>query len=393
MDPAVVGALIQAGGGLLSSALGIGASGNLNSRNRDWQSSEALKSRNWTAEQNKLARTWQRDFYDYMFNKEAQYNSPLAEMQRYRQAGINPLVMMSQAGAVQNGAVNVGAPSASSVGSGASAGTPVQFNPAENVIGFINALAGAMKSISEAKLNDSQRNKINTLLNSELENLQLNNEEKKVQVRIFSKYGETEAAQKIALLAAQTLREYSQRDLNNVTISQIRETINNLITEGEQRKLDLQLKKDQYDDLVNIVHEELNNRKKEGRLIDEKVNTEKTQQSLNQSLGFKAAAEAKEALARCETENQFREYKIRLAESEINLNESSALNLANDFRIKYERLKMDKASWLPNYQRAVEMAKQGRIKTQQDFIDLLCTPIDKFFGNANKGLQNMPLSF
>ena len=47
----------------------------------------------FNADQAQVAYDRQREFYDYQFQNESQYNSPLSQMQRYMQAGINPAMM------------------------------------------------------------------------------------------------------------------------------------------------------------------------------------------------------------------------------------------------------------------------------------------------------------
>lgn len=46
----------------------------------------------FNAEQAQVAYNREREFYNYQFDKESRYNSPLAQMQRYKAAGINPFL-------------------------------------------------------------------------------------------------------------------------------------------------------------------------------------------------------------------------------------------------------------------------------------------------------------
>ena len=47
----------------------------------------------FNADQAQVAYDREREFYNYQFSKESDYNSPLAQMQRYKAAGLNPYLM------------------------------------------------------------------------------------------------------------------------------------------------------------------------------------------------------------------------------------------------------------------------------------------------------------
>ena len=68
-----------------------------NERQMDFQSREAERSYQR-----------QREMYDYMFQKENDYNSPVRQMQRLRQAGLNPALLAGSA--VDAGSSAVSAP-------------------------------------------------------------------------------------------------------------------------------------------------------------------------------------------------------------------------------------------------------------------------------------------
>ena len=86
IDPITGLALAQVGGSILSSILGSQSQANANRQNI--QAQEAINQRNidFTRETNALNRQWSLEDW----NRQNAYNSPLQQMQRLREAGLNP---------------------------------------------------------------------------------------------------------------------------------------------------------------------------------------------------------------------------------------------------------------------------------------------------------------
>ncbi len=142
-----------------------------------------------------------------MFNAENKYNSPVEMMKRFREAGVNPSaaflsslgVQSASAGTAQSPAASGSAPSVPSL-------TPMQSN-ADNIYrGYhaVSEIPSLVKMMSEAALSDSQRRKIDTLVNSELESLRkditnkdLVNSYQQIQNSILATFGYKEASAKI----------------------------------------------------------------------------------------------------------------------------------------------------------------------------------------------------
>lgn len=91
----------------------------------------------FNAEQAQVSYDRQREFYDYQFQKESAYNSPLAQMQRYKAAGLNPALV---AGNIDPGNTSV---SGSSVNSASASGS------ASNLAGFQNNTLTALANIAD----------------------------------------------------------------------------------------------------------------------------------------------------------------------------------------------------------------------------------------------------
>lgn len=74
----------------ISAAAGVGstvAQTNLNKKNRKWQEEQAAIQREYSTERMNAQNAWNME----MWNKENEYNSPLSQVQRLRDAGLNPL--------------------------------------------------------------------------------------------------------------------------------------------------------------------------------------------------------------------------------------------------------------------------------------------------------------
>ena len=80
-----------------------------NTSNRLWENYWNERQMEFASSEARRAYERQREFYDYMFNKENEYNSPVRQMQRLKQAGLNPALLAGSA--VDAGSSAVSAPS------------------------------------------------------------------------------------------------------------------------------------------------------------------------------------------------------------------------------------------------------------------------------------------
>lgn len=102
-------------------------------------------------------------------NLENEYNSPSAQMARYRAAGLNPSVMMSGQSAMA-GSSPSSAPQASPSSSGVATHLPNQIpltNIPSEMIKGISDLAHAKQAISESTKSNAEASRINKMLNLE----------------------------------------------------------------------------------------------------------------------------------------------------------------------------------------------------------------------------------
>ena len=117
-----------------------------------------------------------------MFDLETAYNRPLEQVKRFREAGLNPALMMEGAGAVASGNGDASTPSASP--SGISPVMPTLTTPhiepvpsfATGFIGALNSLAQVTLANAEAKKKGVDTERLEKMLPYEIESLIANKE-------------------------------------------------------------------------------------------------------------------------------------------------------------------------------------------------------------------------
>lgn len=124
-----------------------------NSTNRYWENYWNERQMEFASSEAERSYQRQREMYDYMFQKENDYNSPANQMQRLRQAGLNPALLAGSA--VNAGSSAVSAPSSpqASANMGSSALPAAQFDT--------SSFVEMARAISQIGLNDSQIRKSN----------------------------------------------------------------------------------------------------------------------------------------------------------------------------------------------------------------------------------------
>lgn len=130
--------IISAGAGLIGSALGFGSNQSTNKTN--------MKIAQMNNEFNERMLQKQMDYNTEMWNKENEYNSASAQVQRLRDAGLNPNLMMDGGSAGSAGSVGgVNPPTA----------TPVQMQPYD-FSGLGSAFQNAVALAEQRRVNDAQ---------------------------------------------------------------------------------------------------------------------------------------------------------------------------------------------------------------------------------------------
>lgn len=182
--------LAAAGVGVIGNIAGIGASSNLNSRNRRWQSAEAEK-----------AYKRQREFYQ-------DFSSPQAMMEQYRYAGINPSYVM------QNGSYNASSPSVQQ------ANTPQIFDVGEQITQGTSKVAQLIQNAnlvkSQTNKNNAEANNINLKTPKELEKLGYDTDTAKAISHYAAQNQEMELQLKNQDLQLKTAQTAAQNAMANV---------------------------------------------------------------------------------------------------------------------------------------------------------------------------------
>lgn len=143
-------------------------------KNRQFQSAEAAKQNAFNAAQSQLAFDRSARFQQEMWQKENEYNTPLAQIKRLEQAGINPNLFggdntAGSAGSAVSPAASGSAPS----GSAASVGSSIPNQP----ISYVNPLLEASQirlANAQAKLAENDAERTSELLPYEIETAEAN---------------------------------------------------------------------------------------------------------------------------------------------------------------------------------------------------------------------------
>lgn len=180
-----------AGVGVLGNLAGIGASANLNGRNRRWQSAEAEK-----------AYQRQRQFYK-------DFSSPSALMTQYRDAGVNPNYVLSNGG--------ISSPSAPNV---PQANTPETFDVGQQVSQGFGRVAQLVQNgdliKSQSNKNNAEANNINLKTPKELEKLGYDTDTAKEVAKLAGANQEMDLQLKNQELQLKTAETATQQAMANV---------------------------------------------------------------------------------------------------------------------------------------------------------------------------------
>lgn len=198
-----------------------------NSANRYWENYWNERSMAFQSQEAERSYQRQREMYDYMFQKENDYNSPMRQMQRLRQAGLNPALLAGSAVDAGSSAVSAPASPQASANMGSSSLPAAQFDT--------SSFVEMAKAISQIGLNDSQIRKSNKEIEKIGSEIELNKKQQNKIVRETESLNYTlenllpsEYAERIAMV------EKIAKDMNNS--QQITEAQVNLYAQ-EVRKL------------------------------------------------------------------------------------------------------------------------------------------------------------
>lgn len=216
------------------------------------------------------------------------WNSPDAMVSRYKQAGLNPAVMMSQGS--QAPVLSQGQPS------GVPHLTPAHF--AAPNIGSFDIFQG-LKTLSEARKAGVESDRLRKLVDEQFKSLQLNNRQQEIindflpdmqdsllrknlqqafsyekQAELYAEQGKTEETQR-AVNDAMKAYYYASQRMNNANADLLKakadswktEVTSRLATEASQRGLNSSLSS-MYDENKNLIHENVRDILRRNNVLD-----------------------------------------------------------------------------------------------------------------------------
>lgn len=146
-----------------------------------------------------------------VFNMENEYNTPAMQMQRLRNAGINPAVAL---GGSATSVANSGDASTPSAAGLPSPVTPNIVSPHfQPVTPLTGGLIQALGDFAKMSVDEANSRKIRTMLTTELENLQLNNEGMKIANALQMKFGDQTKQAEYNLLVGELASKMSSAKL------------------------------------------------------------------------------------------------------------------------------------------------------------------------------------
>ena len=241
-----------------------------------------------------------------MFNLENQYNSPAAQMQRLAFAGLNPSVAMagslgSAMSTPANGSAPVGQPIPAVTGAPMQAAHVEPVYNRSSTLESFNSVASLLSSVSSAFKNTAEGKSIMKKMTAELDNIladtaftRVQQQRQTIQLqldKIFANLERKSGLRKLDNEARKLFNEAMLAKLKGDT-----EKWNTKVAEFESTLRDAESKLS--GEKLEAFREQrpvlLENLRKEGALIDEKINTEKSQQESNRASAQVSYAQAKQ---------------------------------------------------------------------------------------------------
>ena len=292
-----------------------------------------------------------------MFNAENKYNSPAEMMKRFRAAGINPsAAFLSSLGVQSASAGTAQSPAAS--GSAPSVPSPIPMaSNADNTYRGYHALSeipSLVKMMSEAALNSSQRRKIDTLLNSELDSLKrditnkdLVNSYQQIQNDILATFGYKEASAKILQHVSDAYRCIQSGNTEGAKVALLQYQSE---TEKEIKRL-----KGAEADRAEIIAKNTQ-REIDANIANTQSDTEKNkaqaQEARSSAQNLRALAENQEWL------NQPEQRKLKIKEINANIDSLVANKQLSEDKAKEAKAKAASLEYETDYQKRHETLRE-----------------------------------
>lgn len=287
----------------------------------------------------------EKSYYERLENERA-YNTPLAQAQRLREAGINPAAVgMTGAGASDNtfsAPPVISAPSVPTTGSVNQSQRFQPYNVGNMVSDTMKSVGSFLKDLAGADLSDAQKTQITALLQSQQYHAQLENT-----------LLELEVMKKDSTLPAEIQQAFGDAWNSILTASLTGEKIT---TEGlTQKLLDYQgkLTNEQFLQAVKMTENMDTLIKLQNDLKREEIKTERSEQASNY-------ADASYTNALAATENKLRDGKFELINLEADLTTLAKLSAGNDLAVSDATLEAKKVGIVNALAREGIITEQAR---------------------------------
>lgn len=288
----------------------LGAQSSENQLNRDWQTSEAEKARQFNASQQQGAfgqvqqlQSRQQQYNLQSMAQQAQYNSPVYQRQQLEKAGINPQVYFGSnsafggSSASSGGSPSAPSPATSPTPSGVSGLSPVSYQPRALDVA---AIGSAMKSFAEAKKLGVETDWLPRTLQADIMNKKSYSDLNSVLTlgaRINNEIQNAKVPYSIKQAAADLARTVSECKLNESKV----------LTEESLQKVNASIES------LNQSLSKLNNKEYERYGIFLKYYENQLQAGL-----ANLKADTGKKLAETQTEDEIRQWRINLSKEDIN---------------------------------------------------------------------------
>lgn len=213
VETALIG-LGSASLGLMSTQMSNDANRQINKKSMDFSAAEAEKQRQWQSDEWSRQYAIQRDEWYNQLNayqqaqwqqylKQAEYNSPVNQVARLKQAGLNPSAVLGGSGssglvsAATGNMSSVGSPSVPTGGtvSGASASMPSQIPMQGYQTGILQSMGSVLKDLASASKDNMLTSPMVAYIGSQLVGQNLKNEWQQFENEVMSQVKDTRVKQ------------------------------------------------------------------------------------------------------------------------------------------------------------------------------------------------------
>lgn len=289
-------ASLSALGSVASTALNVAANGNIGSKNRKFYREERLATQEYNTAERLAAQQYNYERWleatkreEAMYNK---YSSPAALKRQYLEAGLNPLL------AADNNSVGNVSSSSQAAPSHPQSSTPIQaggaaipyFDMSGISEGFVN-VATALKGIAEARQAGVNTDRVEALLDKELESWDLSNKQKELVYNIdLSTLGPKKMLELKTALSQLRLTDKSIEEKEKIIQGLAKD---NIIKQNEvdtwREMFEVNKANKEADTAVKTSEQGFNEANSKFAL--ERIKTEQTQQELNKVTSYLRSAE------------------------------------------------------------------------------------------------------